>query len=103
MQVPQQVFHFQGISWFGLPAQQRGACTLDDVEAFLKEDIQQFIVPCRRLPLGNSHLPWCRLTCLATAVAISPDCLDQGNGFAQGLLVLQLLEHLGQAVVAVLQ
>ncbi|MNF79712.1 hypothetical protein D3C84_619340 [compost metagenome] len=100
VQVAQQGFQFLAVRRLGLPAQQRRAGAFDDVEAFFKKDVQQLAVMVGRVVAGRrfEHLGVARVTLPEGA-----NRFDQVLGIAQGLMVLQLLKQLGQAVMALLQ
>ena len=100
VQIAQQGFHFLAALRVGLPAQQGCARTVDDVEAFLEEDLQQLRVITRRIVGGHLCSGVGRV---GAALAPLRDGLDQCRAIAQRLLALQLLQQLREAVVALLQ
>ena len=100
VQVAQQGFHFLTIRRLGLPAHQRRTGAFDDVETFLKEDVQQLAVVMGRVIAGR-RLDQIGMACVS--LAERTDRFDQFARIVEGLMLLQLFKQMRQAIVAVLQ
>lgn len=99
MQVAQQGFHGLAVRRILLPAQQRRAGTVEDVEALFEEYFQEFGVMPGPVALGGLR----HLDVIGLVLAEPVQGVDQRDGVAQRLSLLQLPEQQIETLVAVVE